>query len=353
MKIVRSTAGRVRLLSVAAIVLLVAPAVPATASQAAVAATPAAGVYRVVDLGSLGGRGAGEATAINDEGYVVGYSAAPGGTHPFLWHDGVMTDLGVLEPDAPYAAASDINSQHEVVGSCDVAGGTAMHAFLWRRGVLTDLGTLGGTYSVATAINDRGQVVGTSSTADGAWHGFIWEHGRMTDLGVDSVTGVDNRGDIIGNMNFPTGYHGYLMSRGKVTDLGVLPGGSQSEAHAINNRGEVVGDADSAAHPGARGAFTWRNGTMRELPGLDGTYSNTVTMNDRGQVLGLSMASGSLRPVLWQNGAITDLTTKGITSEGMGQGAGQLRGINNSGQIVGSYYFTYGQPGPALFVASR
>jgi probable HAF family extracellular repeat protein len=192
--------------------------------------------YRVVNLGGLSPNGVGEATALNDDGEVVGYSTAPNGyIHRFLWWNGVMTDLGALEPGgAEYGVAADINNRGEVVGSGDVAGGTAMHGFLWHDGMLTDLGTLGGMFNVAEAINDRGQVVGRSSTADGMWHAFVWENG--------------------------------------------------------------------------------------------------------------------LRPVLWQDGTVIDLTTRGITSGDMGHGAGVLRDVNNFGQIAGAYYFTYGQPGPALFV---
>jgi probable HAF family extracellular repeat protein len=39
---------------------------------------------------------------------------------------------------------------------------------------ITDLGTLGGSYSQAVAINDRGQVVGWSLTASGENHAVLW-----------------------------------------------------------------------------------------------------------------------------------------------------------------------------------
>ena len=62
---------------------------------------------------------------------------------------------------------------------------------------LTDLGTLGGSSATAYGVNNRGQVVGISSTGEfgpsesacgGSRcpinHAFLWEAGRMTDLSV-------------------------------------------------------------------------------------------------------------------------------------------------------------------------
>jgi probable HAF family extracellular repeat protein len=50
---------------------------------------------------------------------------------------------------------------------------------------VTDLGTLpGGNSSSAAAINDLGQVVGSSWVAGGNIHAFFWAQGAMQDLGT-------------------------------------------------------------------------------------------------------------------------------------------------------------------------
>ncbi len=88
-----------------------------------------------------------------------------------------MRGLGTL-PGGGTSIASGINDRGQVVGNSEtVAGEDIRHAFLWEDGEMTDLGTLpGGTESIATAINDRGQIVGYSETApeDGYYHAVLW-----------------------------------------------------------------------------------------------------------------------------------------------------------------------------------
>src|SRR5215467_1771693 len=74
----------------------------------------------------------------------------------------VAVDLGTL--GGSYSVATAVNANGQVIGFSYLAGDMAQHAFLWTAAGLTpvDLGTLGGTSSVATAVNANGRVIGYS-----------------------------------------------------------------------------------------------------------------------------------------------------------------------------------------------
>jgi probable HAF family extracellular repeat protein len=82
--------------------------------------------------------------------------------------------------------------------------GSNDHAVLWEHGRITDLGTLGGTFSIALEINERGQVVGESKKESGLSGAFLWQDGTMVELGtvpdagLNGATGINNRGQIVG-----------------------------------------------------------------------------------------------------------------------------------------------------------
>jgi probable HAF family extracellular repeat protein len=99
-------------------------------------------------------------SGLNDRGQVAGDV----GVFPFL--KAVVLDRdGMLEPvpglDSQLSStASAINARGDVVGTYRAVGGSTGGAFLERDGVLTDLGTLPGTTPVAVALNSHDQVVG-------------------------------------------------------------------------------------------------------------------------------------------------------------------------------------------------
>src|SRR6516165_10382619 len=68
---------------------------------------------------------------------------------------------------------------------------------------VTDLGRLGGA-SQAWGINDRAQVVGAASLANGGSHAFLWEKSEMRDLGglpgfqTSTAEGINASGHVVG-----------------------------------------------------------------------------------------------------------------------------------------------------------
>ena len=141
----------------------------------------------------------------------------------------------------------------------------------------------GDSSGAATAINDRGQIVGISGICDQA-------------VGRASAR------------------HAVMWSNGNVTDLGNIGGDLFNTPGAINQNGDIVGFAGTV--PGdANGTFThafakFRNQPMQDLGVLyPADISSTGTgINLRRQVVGYSTDGTTTRAFLWQNGQMLDLT---------------------------------------------
>jgi len=241
------------------------------------------------------------------------------------------------------------------------SNGTQTRAFLWdEHNGMQDLGTLGtGNDAWGDFVNDHGQVSGfvyTDSTPNPATglpttHPFLWEEGKgMTDLGslggtlagseVANIQGaLNNRGQVTGGATLAGDLivHPFLWTKpGPMQDLGTL-GGDCGKANAINDAGEVVGEADV---PGPCGqtphAFLWKSNVMTDLGTLDGDgCSYAAAINSSGQIVGDSNAcDDSVRhAVLWQDGQVIDFNTR-IPSDST-LSLTRAFAINDRGEIAG------------------
>jgi probable HAF family extracellular repeat protein len=241
------------------------------------------------------------AEGINDSGQVVGVSSVPVLQRAFLYSNGTLQDLGAL-PGKDSAAANDINNRGQVVGNSSTAG-QDFRAFLYSDGAMTDLGTLGiapgGTYSSATAINDVGQVVGFTATTQGD-RAFLYSNGVMRDLGVlasapilSKATDINVRGDVVGNSVGPNGQRAFLYSQGVMQDLGLL---GMTSASGINDNGEVVGGAGERAVLYSGGLASDLNSLVTN--GQSWVLQTASDISDAGDIVGTGLLNGVPRAYL-------------------------------------------------------
>jgi probable HAF family extracellular repeat protein len=137
----------------------------------------------MTDLGTLGGTES-QAFGINDNGQVVGQSYTVTGTHAFRWQDGVMTDLGTFGWAS--SSAFDINNAGQVVGWVDDRTGGASRGFLSEGDTMVEVGS---DRSFAYDVNERGQVVGwdwTPGQPSNDANAYSWLDGTTTDLGASA-----------------------------------------------------------------------------------------------------------------------------------------------------------------------
>jgi probable HAF family extracellular repeat protein len=192
---------------------------------------------KIYALSTFPGDTDGVAAALNDKGQAAGASGTcspfnPNSglylteNHAMVWENGKGTDLGNLGPNGLPGAgnhACAINNRGEAVGH--VTSRTSTVAFIWSREKgMKGLGTLAGDLaSFALGINDEGQVVGQSISADfSTFRAFLWLNGSMFDVNtlvtsnpaklyLLSGVSINSRKEITGLAVDGAGeFHGYL-----------------------------------------------------------------------------------------------------------------------------------------------
>jgi probable HAF family extracellular repeat protein len=225
------------------------------------------------------------ATGINNEGQVVGW--AENGVHEatcnapqVLQFEAVVWEPGgKMRTLAPYGddldgAATAINDKGQVVGISGICanaigGASAKHMLLWHKNSVTNLGTLGGQFwNTPMDINQLGDVTGFSDLPGDGEHApnfnaFLWTKKwglqNLLTLPGDSLSeglGINNRDQVVG-VSIPS-HHAFIWQDGVMTDLNsLIPKNSQyllSAAQDINDQGVITGIAQDKA-TGATYAF--------------------------------------------------------------------------------------------------
>ena len=238
-----------------------------------------------------------------------------------------MQDLGTLGGNC--AGVGGLNERGQIVGGSTTSaiansatGFPPQDPFLWERGKgMIDLGTLGGVFGGAAAINNHSQIIGQSSVAvePGACNGF-----------------PDNN-----DLNC----HAFLWDHGRLTDLTTSTiGGSPVGVAGINDAGEIVGWGVFPNAPQKEEAFFWRKGVATDLGTLGDCYAVAHTINSASQVVGLAYSftpglpgfpceGNDARAFLWEKGSTVDLNT--LIPHGSSLELSDAMDINDRGEIDG------------------
>ena len=147
-----------------------------------------------------------QASAINAPGQVAGWTRVGDGRQAAVWTGDTARLLGGF---AQGSEARDLNDSGVTVGY-GINADDSISAFVDDGRSTTALPTLNGLlYGDATAINNAGLVVGSSSTFDGVYTATVWQNGAAYDLNsllgtsgvgwtLTSAVDVDDDGTIVG-----------------------------------------------------------------------------------------------------------------------------------------------------------
>ena len=342
--------------------------------------------YHVKDLGAFA---SGYGISSNGEvGGTVAASDQPGApATAFLWRHGQFINLGTL--GGANSGASVVNTKGEVALSSDTSStdpytedfcATGTHhqclAGVWKDYTLTPLLPLpNGHNSQAYGINDPGEVIGFAenglydpSCASGTpfqkfrFQPVIWGTGGeirrpLQPLPSDEVAfawGINNLGQAVGGSgscsttvlppNIPFAEHGVLWEKdGTPTPIPGL-GGAFTIPNAINNRGDVVGGAQSADGTGHVFLWTKASGTqdLHAFPNTQITVAPCCnTINDSRQIVGFvidnnGMQRAFLRQALPGQLHMTWFYLDDLLQQGSPWRLVAAESINDAGEITGA-----------------
>jgi probable HAF family extracellular repeat protein len=250
---------------------------------------------------------------------------------------GLITGISQTDEPDPY------NEDWSCSAFFPAATGTGYRClgFKWQNGEMTPLPTLGGTHGFAAGANNAGRIVGWAETTvedpkncvlpqrfqflPVVWGPSDDQIRALPLLPGDSsgaATAINDRGQIVGISGICdqavgrfTARHAVLWDKGEVIDIGNLGGVAWHTPNAINVRGEVVGFSNFSAADGGEyhpHAFYWtKEGGIRDLGTLPAPFddnSDAWGINSWGQAVGRSCdVDGNCHGFLWENGEMVDL----------------------------------------------
>jgi probable HAF family extracellular repeat protein len=303
--------------------------------------------YTVVDQGPSLVRTLIDTPGLNNQGDIAIWHSVSASLMAGMVLHGKETISIEGEKDFSLVYPADINDQLTVVGTLQQPQDLRFtHAFKWSNNHLQILESIGGPYSSASAVNAAGKVVGSAQTPGKTRHAVLWSGNQPRDLGLlgqgdySAARDINDKNDVVGEANLiPNGKpEAFLWHTGKMQLLPRLPGGTICSAQAINNGGLITGSCDLPN--GTAHAVMWRKGSVEDLGTLgdDDAPSTALDINAQAQVVGTSEAtSDHLRAFLWEKGKMINLNQRIPPHSGWLLLVASR--INDKGEILGRGYY--------------
>lgn len=328
---------------------------------------PGTGVITMETGGKVTGLGVGaaEVTVSDPESGKIGrveVNVVRSAFYRLIWIGGL--------PNAVHSEATGLNDNGEVVGFSDFPRPSAPNemirrGWIWRPirnftfGTLMDIGNVMQVtptmVSIAlqvrpSSINNAGQITGiffNEDTSNAATYSFLWNgtfNPKASNFIVSFGQAINNAGKIAGGSN----------SSGLLWGEGMFPEGSYFEQStpeletfgtgfsSINDAGLIVGDVTYRNNALVSRAFTFQNNTRTFLPfNTPFRGSHALDVNNKSNITGWLVEDrtdpvqdpfGSGMPCLWKDGALYEL--------GIPDGFQSARGyaLNDSDTVVLSAY---------------
>jgi probable HAF family extracellular repeat protein len=234
----------------------------------------------------------------------------------------------------PYSLAEAINDRGQVVGVMNFPEDEGrFHAYVSEEGGLRDLNP--GGFGQAYDINDRGQIVGVADLGDGVGDSVLWDDGAPP-VRLETPAGarclplrINAHGLVVGWCLFASD-SGPVIWRHGVFERMAVPPGVDAFPSGLNDRGVVVGNASRT--DGSRFPFVWADGVLIDLNTIsDRPFERVVAINKHGQIAGEGpRPDGRSQGLLWQAGRTL------VIPPLPGATAAIPYGLNDRGQVVGA-----------------
>ena len=224
-----------------------------------------------------------------------------------------------------------INNAGEVTGYFSASNGASSQAFVEQGGSFTPF-SIGLPHGAAAGINNLGQVAVTAGDVMTGVEGAIWSAGQTTIIGRGlSASGINDGGTAVGTMNLPNGLStaGFISRNGVLTQF-TAPGATNTQAHGINNQGEIVGTADGHGFADINGQFS-----TIDVPGA--VKTDPAAVNLAGVIAGSYYDGAHWHGFVDTAGQMQFINAPGASDTWVG-------GINDSNQLSGYFQAAAGGP---------